>query len=56
LPTSRKIHEAARDFEKLDARVAAVEADLATLEGVDKVLERIGGRGRAAGRCRPWPR
>jgi short-subunit dehydrogenase len=39
-----QIHEAARDFEKLDARVEAVEADLAKLEGVDKVLERIGGR------------
>jgi uncharacterized protein len=32
-----KIHEAAQAFRKLSAQVEAVEADLATLEGVDKL-------------------
>jgi short-subunit dehydrogenase len=32
-----KIAEAARDFRKLGVQVEAVEADLATLEGVDKL-------------------
>jgi uncharacterized protein len=33
-----------RDFEVLGAKVEAVEADLATVEGVDKLLEAIDGR------------
>ncbi len=32
-----KIEEAVQDFRKLGATVEAVEADLATLEGVDKL-------------------
>jgi short-subunit dehydrogenase len=42
------INTAARDFEALGAHVIAVEADLATLEGVDRLYEAIGGRPVAA--------
>ena len=38
------IMSVARDFEVLGARVEAVEADLATLEGVDELLDAIDGR------------
>src|SRR6201994_579727 len=41
-----KIEEAARDFRKLGATVEAVEADLATLEGVDKLYAVAQGMGR----------
>jgi short-subunit dehydrogenase len=41
-----KIEEAARDFRKLGAAVEAVEADLATLEGVDKLYSVAKGMGR----------
>ena len=40
-PTIRTV---ARDFEVLGAKVDAVEADLATIEGVDQLLDSIGGR------------
>jgi short-subunit dehydrogenase len=36
-----KIHEAARDFRTFGAAVEAVEADLATIEGVDKFLAAV---------------
>ena len=39
-----EINKAARDFEALGAKVDAVKADLATLEGVDELYEKIGGR------------
>jgi short-subunit dehydrogenase len=39
-----KITEAAEDFKKLGASVEAVEADLATLEGVDKLYNATQGR------------
>jgi len=39
-----EIHAASRDFEKLGGRVEAVEADLSTLEGVDKLFDVIGDR------------
>jgi short-subunit dehydrogenase len=39
-----KIHEAAADFRKLGAAVEAVEADLATLEGVDRLYAAAKGR------------
>jgi short-subunit dehydrogenase len=39
-----KINDAARDFSALGARTEAVEADLATLEGVEKLYAKIGGR------------
>jgi uncharacterized protein len=39
-----EIKKAAADFEALGAKVDALEADLATLEGVDKLYEQIGGR------------
>jgi uncharacterized protein len=39
-----EIHAASRDFEKLGGLVEAVEADLSTLEGVDKLLGVIGDR------------
>jgi short-subunit dehydrogenase len=39
-----KIMRAAADFEALGARVDALEADLASIEGVDSLYERIGGR------------
>jgi uncharacterized protein len=39
-----KIHEAARDFRALGAAVDAVEADLATLEGVDELYAAASGR------------
>ena len=42
-----RIHEAAQDFRKLGATVEAVEADLATTEGVDKLY------GAASGLNRP---
>ena len=42
-----KIHEAAREFRTLGAEVDAVEADLATLEGVDKLY--AAAKGRAVG-------
>jgi short-subunit dehydrogenase len=39
-----EIKKAAADFAKLGAKVNAVEADLATIEGVDKLYAVIGGR------------
>ena len=39
-----KIHEAAQDFRALGAAVDAVEADLATLEGVDRLYAAANGR------------
>ena len=39
-----EIKKAAEDFEALGADVDALEVDLATLEGVDKLYEKIGGR------------
>ena len=39
-----KIHEAAQEFRTLGAQVEAVEADLATLEGVDKLYAAANGR------------
>jgi uncharacterized protein len=39
-----EIKKAAADFEALGAKVDALEADLATLEGVDKLYEQVGGR------------
>jgi short-subunit dehydrogenase len=39
-----EINKAAVDFEALGAKVDAIEVDLATLEGVDKLYEAIGGR------------
>jgi short-subunit dehydrogenase len=41
-----KIEEAARDFRKLGAKVEAVQADLATLAGVDKLYAVAKGMGR----------
>jgi uncharacterized protein len=43
-----KIKKAAEDFERLGAKVDALEADLATLAGVDKLYDVIGGRPVAA--------
>jgi uncharacterized protein len=39
-----KITKAAADFEALGAKTDALEADLATLEGVDQLYQRLGGR------------
>jgi uncharacterized protein len=39
-----QIRDAAREFEKLGAKAEAVVADLATVEGVDRLYEQIGGR------------
>ena len=39
-----EIKKAARDFEAMGAKVDALQADLATLEGVDKLYALIGGR------------
>ena len=39
-----KIHEAANDFRALGAEVEAIEADLSTLDGVDKVYAAARGR------------
>jgi uncharacterized protein len=39
-----EISKAAKDFEVMGAKVEAVNADLATIEGVDKLCETIGGR------------
>lgn len=39
-----KINDAARDFAALGAKTEAVEADLATLEGVDRLYAKIAGR------------
>lgn len=39
-----KIHDAAREFEALGARVDAVEADLATTQGVDALYAALAGR------------
>ena len=39
-----EVRKAAADFEALGAKVDALEADLATLEGVDKLLQKIGAR------------
>lgn len=39
-----KINDAARDFAALGAKAEAVEADLARLEGVDKLYAKIAGR------------
>ena len=39
-----KIQQAAQDFQQLGAAVEAVQADLATTEGVDKLLAALGGR------------
>jgi len=38
------IHDAAKDFQALGAKVDAVEVDLATLEGVDKLYASVKGR------------
>ena len=38
------IHAAANDFEQFGNRVTAVEADLSTIEGVDRLLDAAGGR------------
>src|SRR4051794_29189985 len=38
------IQDAAKDFQALGAKVDAVEADLATLEGVDKLYAQVQGR------------
>ncbi len=38
------IHEAARDFQQFGTSVQAIEADLATIEGVDTVLAATNGR------------
>jgi short-subunit dehydrogenase len=38
------IHDAGKDFESLGANVEAVEADLATIEGVDKLYAAVKGR------------
>ena len=39
-----EIKKAAKDFEAMGAKVDALQADLATLEGVDKLYALIGGR------------
>ncbi len=39
-----QIRDAARDFEKLGAKAEPVVADLAKLEGVDRLYQQIGGR------------
>jgi short-subunit dehydrogenase len=39
-----EIAKAAKDFEAMGAKVDAVNADLATIEGVDRLCEKIGGR------------
>jgi short-subunit dehydrogenase len=39
-----EISKAAQDFEAMGAKVDAVNADLATTEGVDQLCEKIGGR------------
>jgi short-subunit dehydrogenase len=39
-----EIHKAAQDFRKLGVEVEAIEADLATLEGVDKLYQATNGR------------
>jgi short-subunit dehydrogenase len=39
-----EIHQAAKAFEKLGVQVAAIEADLATIEGVDALYEAANGR------------
>jgi short-subunit dehydrogenase len=39
-----KIHHAAKDLEAAGAKVEALEADLATLDGVDRLIETIGQR------------
>ena len=39
-----EISKAAKDFEAMGAKVDAVNADLATIEGVDRLCEKIGGR------------
>jgi uncharacterized protein len=39
-----EINRAAKDFEALGAKVDALNADLATIEGVDRLCEKIGGR------------
>ncbi len=38
------IHDAAKDFRALGAAVDAIEADLATIEGVDKLYSAVNGR------------
>jgi len=38
------INDAARDFEQFGTQVQAVEADLSTIEGVDKLLAATNGR------------
>jgi uncharacterized protein len=43
-----KIHAAASDFEQLGAKTEAVECDLSTVEGVDRLHKVIGGRRVAA--------
>ena len=44
-----KISDAARDFESLGAKAVPLEADLATIEGVDKLYELIKQDGRPVG-------
>jgi short-subunit dehydrogenase len=39
-----EIAKAAKDFEAMGAKAGAVNADLATIEGVDRLCEKIGGR------------
>ena len=41
---SREIKKAAADFQAMGAKVDALQADLATIEGVDKLYATIGGR------------
>ena len=48
------IHDAAKEFQALGATVEAVEVDLATIEGVDKLYAAAEGRGRSM-RCSPMP-
>src|SRR5882762_6071255 len=43
-----EIKKAAQDFDAMGAKVDAVQADLATVEGVDKLYEVIGNRPVAA--------
>jgi NAD(P)-dependent dehydrogenase (short-subunit alcohol dehydrogenase family) len=47
-----EIKKAAADFEALGVKVDALQADLATLEGVDELYELIGGRSCGATRQR----
>src|SRR5882757_6162845 len=48
-----EIHEAAREIQQMKVNVEALEADLATLEGVDRLL--AAAKGRRSTRCWPMP-